>query len=82
MLGVTSFGIQDYLPVGDSRAPQLFAGIIETLYQIIITNHIATAEEIGLETLEQRLADELGHANAVLAHPTLVGAWGRVPLAG
>ena len=42
-----------------------------------ITDHrIATAEQIGMDTLEQRMADALNQAQAVLLPPTVAGAWG------
>jgi hypothetical protein len=37
---------------------------------------VATAAEVGAETLEQRLSDELAAAGAVFAHPALISAWG------
>jgi hypothetical protein len=35
----------------------------------------ATADEVDVATIEQRLADELAGASAVFAHPALVCAW-------
>jgi len=43
----------------------------------ILNSGVATEEEIGLDTLEQRLADEIQAANAVWTMPTVVGGWGR-----
>jgi hypothetical protein len=74
---VTTFGIQAYLPPGDPAAAALLAGVVRSLAKEITTRGIATAEQLGLDTLEQRLADELRHAQAVLLPPTVVGAWGR-----
>jgi hypothetical protein len=39
----------------------------------------ATEEQIGLDTLEQRLGEALTSANAVFSLPTVVGGWGRRP---
>jgi hypothetical protein len=36
---------------------------------------VATAEEIGIDTLAARLRDEAVALDAVLALPPLVGAW-------
>ncbi len=37
---------------------------------------VATAAEVGADTLQQRLSDKLAAPAAVLAHPTLISAWG------
>jgi hypothetical protein len=45
-----------------------------------VTNSgVATEEEIGLDTLEQRLGEAFTSANAVFSLPTVVGGWGRRP---
>ena len=36
---------------------------------------IATADELGLDTLQERLASEVRAAWAVVVPPALVGAW-------
>ncbi len=74
---VATFGIQAYLPPGDPAAAALLTGVVRSLAHEIIARGIATVEQLGLDTLEQRLADELGRAQAVLLPPTVVGAWGR-----
>lgn len=76
---VTTFGIQGYLAPGDPTAPRLLAGVVRSLSGAIVQHGIATAEQLGLDTLEDRLADALTHADAVLLPPTVAGAWGRVP---
>jgi hypothetical protein len=37
---------------------------------------VATAAQVGADTLQQRLSDELASSAAVFAHPTLISAWG------
>jgi hypothetical protein len=41
---------------------------------MIVGTGVATAEEIGVETFEQRLRDELRRASAVIADPILLSA--------
>jgi 2-polyprenyl-3-methyl-5-hydroxy-6-metoxy-1,4-benzoquinol methylase len=72
-----TFGIQGYIAPGDPTGPALLAGTVRSLHEPIVAAGIATAEEIGLETLEERLGRDLEAANAVLLPPTVVGAWGR-----
>jgi hypothetical protein len=73
----TTIGIQSYLPPNDPVGPALLAGVVRSLAGAITQHRIATSEQIGLHTLEKRIADELRVADAVLLLPTVVGAWGR-----
>jgi SAM-dependent methyltransferase len=74
---VTTFGVQNYLPPRDPAAAALLGGVVRSLLDVITRNHIATAEEVGIDTLEPRIAEALERDQAVLLPPTLVGAWGR-----
>jgi hypothetical protein len=74
---VKTFGIQPYLPARDPAGPALLVGVVRSLFDVIIKHGIATAEQIGLETLERRIAEELRREDAVFLPPTVVGAWGR-----
>lgn len=75
---VVTWGMQAYVPPGDPSAARLLAGVVRSLSGAIVQNGIATAEQIGLGTLEARLDDELKRADAVLLPPAVAGAWGRV----
>ncbi|MGH9142734.1 MAG: class I SAM-dependent methyltransferase, partial [Vicinamibacterales bacterium] len=77
---VTSFGLQDYLQPSDPAGAALLAGVVRSLADAITRYGIATPEQLGVETLEQRLADALRKEGAVLLPPTVVGAWGRRPI--
>jgi SAM-dependent methyltransferase len=72
---VQTFGIQGYVAPGDS--PHLLTGVVRALHDAIVAGGIATAEEIGIDTLDERLRRELAAAGAVFVPPTVVGAWGR-----
>ena len=74
---VQTFGIQGYIAAGDPTGPALLSGVVRSLHGAIVAPGIATADEIGIETLEERLGRDLEAANAVLLPPTVVGAWGR-----
>jgi SAM-dependent methyltransferase len=75
---VTGFGVQAYFPPDDPPGPPLLAGIVRTLAPAIVAGGFATEDEIGLDTLEERLRRELQAADAVLLPPTVAGAWGRL----
>jgi ubiquinone/menaquinone biosynthesis C-methylase UbiE len=74
---IAGFGIQGYLPPGDPAGPQTIAGVTRSLAAQIVSAGIATEQELGLDTLEQRLADELREAGATVVLPTVSGAFGR-----
>jgi ubiquinone/menaquinone biosynthesis C-methylase UbiE len=75
---VTTFGIQGYMAPDDPMGPRLLAGVAGTLGPVIVDAGIATDEELGLDTLEQRLSEALRGADATFLPPTVVGAWGSV----
>ena len=74
---VVSFGVQAYVGPDDPRGPALLGGLVRSLARQILVADIATEADLGLDTLQQRLAQELAAANSVLLPPTVVGAWGR-----
>lgn len=41
---------------------------------------VATAGEMGIETLYERLRDEVVSLGGMIAFPSLVGAWARKPV--
>lgn len=77
LVDVETLGVQTYFAPEDPTGPAFFAGVATALAGPILAAGIATEDELGLGTLEQRLADELRSADAVLLLPDVVGAWGR-----
>jgi ubiquinone/menaquinone biosynthesis C-methylase UbiE len=74
---VSSYGIQAYLQPHDPAGAALLAGVVRSLAPVIVARGIATPEQMQLETLPNRIAEEMKHANAVMLPPTVAGAWGR-----
>jgi SAM-dependent methyltransferase len=72
-----ALGLQTYFRHDDPRGPRLGAETVRTLTPAIVAAGLATEEEIGIDTLEQRLAEALASVDGILRIPTLVGAWGR-----
>lgn len=70
-------GVQAYLAPNDPGGPRLLASIVRTLLPAIERAGIATAGEVGIDTLERRLQAELSEISAVVRPPALVGAWAR-----
>ena len=74
----TSLGLQSYFPPGDPTGPRMATAIVRTLLSVIERTGIATANEVGIDTLQQRLAAAQSSTDALFKPPTLVGAWARV----
>jgi hypothetical protein len=76
---VSTFGVQAYLGPDDPKAPLWAAGLVSSLAPRIIGEGIATEADLGLDTLQERVAHELAASDAVFLPPTVAGAWGQRP---
>lgn len=74
-----ALGLQSYLQPGDPGGPAIIHGVISSLLPTILRTGLATADELDVATLRERIAAELTAAKAVLLPPTLVAAWGSAP---
>lgn len=79
---VHGFGAQSYLLPHDPLGPALLSGVVRSLAPKIVAAGLATAERIGIDSLEARIAQQLRATGSVVLPPTLVGAWGRAAPAG
>jgi ubiquinone/menaquinone biosynthesis C-methylase UbiE len=52
-------------------------GITRTLLPVMQQTGVASAEEVGIETLAERVRDEAVALDATLVSPSLIGAWAR-----
>ena len=71
---VAGFGVQRYLQP-DERPERLLAGVVRSLAPQILASGIATEEELGLDTLDARLAEAVAAEGAVVLPPCVAGAW-------
>jgi SAM-dependent methyltransferase len=62
---------------GDAIACTLVADVIESLLPAMEKLGIATAEEVGLPTLTERLREDVEAGGGVVLTPELIGAWTR-----
>jgi SAM-dependent methyltransferase len=74
---VTSFGVQGYLQPHDPAAAALLASVVRSLAPVIVARGIATPQQMQLDTLQGRIAEEMKRTNAVMLPPTVAGAWAR-----
>jgi SAM-dependent methyltransferase len=71
-------GIQPCFGPDNHDGVALLAGIVHTLMPLMERADVATVDEIGPATLQDRLSTELFTARAIFAYPTLYGAWATV----
>lgn len=76
--GATVLGVQGYCEAGDRDGARMAAGIIRTLLPALEKTGVATADEVDIDTLEDRVARDCVHHDVIFKVPTLVGAWARV----
>ena len=69
-------GVQPHFGPEDPDGAAILAGIVRTVLPVIERTGVATTAQVGADTLQQRLSDELATSAAVFAHPMLVSAWG------
>jgi len=73
-------GIQPHFGPDDPTGLLALEGIIRAAAPLIERTGVATADEIGIETIGQRLRDEGQAHSAVGAAPMLLGAWATTDL--
>jgi ubiquinone/menaquinone biosynthesis C-methylase UbiE len=78
LTGIHTFGTQAYLAPDDPHGSALLSGVVNSLAPAIVSAGIATREQLGLDTLHERLDDAIRTSGAVVLPPAVVGAWGRV----
>ena len=76
---VATIGVQDYHGPRDPRPAAMFAGATRSMAPALIGAGVATEDELGLDTLQDRLERAQVAADAVVLPPTLVAAWGLSP---
>jgi SAM-dependent methyltransferase len=68
-------GIQPHFGPGDPVGVATAVENMRLAAPLIVGTGVATADEIGMETFEQRLRDEQQRSQAVSANPMLLSAW-------
>jgi hypothetical protein len=68
-------GVQPHFGPGDPTGTAVAVENVRAAVPLIVGTGVATAEEIGMETFEQRMRDEQQKSQAVAANPMLLSAW-------
>jgi len=64
----------------DCPVYELVAGVTRSLLPAMEKLKIATATEVDISSLEQRMRDEVVAGRGVVVFPALIGSWSRKPL--
>jgi hypothetical protein len=64
----------------DSPIYTLVAQLTRVMLPLMQRTGVATAEEVGVETLAERMRAEAVALDATLVYPALIGAWTRTSL--
>ena len=72
---VGMIGIQPHFGPGDEAGIALLVETMRLAEPLIVGTGVATAEQIGMDTFEQRLREENQRTQAVGAFPMLLSAW-------
>ena len=64
----------------DAQVYQQMAGVMRTLLPMIERTGVATPEEVGIETLAERLRQQAVEYGATVVSPSLFAAWARRPV--
>jgi SAM-dependent methyltransferase len=72
---VGMIGVQPHFGPGDEVGIAFLVETMRIAAPLIVGTGVATAEEIGMETFEQRMRDENQRTQAVGAYPMLLSAW-------
>ena len=78
-LGNPKLSLMSYLGGGQEWDGYAYAAAtVRSLLPLILKAGLASADEIGIDTLEERLRTEAVAANGVVRLPELINAWARV----
>ena len=73
-------GVQPHFGPGDPAGIAVAVENVRAAVPLIVGTGVATAEEIGMDTFEQRMRDEQQRNQTVTANPMLLSAWATTGL--
>ncbi|OBA88573.1 hypothetical protein A5662_02460 [Mycobacteriaceae bacterium 1482268.1] len=76
---IGSLGLQSFSSPRDGHAARYVVDVARAMAPAIVASGVTTEEQMGLDTLADRLVDAIAAANAVYTAPTVIGGWGRRP---
>jgi len=77
-LGPPRMEIDGFIGGVEDISPALFARVVRTLLPQLEAKGLATAEQVQIDTLEDRMRADLAKTGGVMSTPLLIGAWSRL----
>jgi len=71
--------IDGFISGAEGISPALFANVVRTLVPQLEALGVATADQVQIDTLEERMRADLAKTGGVMSTPLLIGAWARLP---
>lgn len=71
--------LDGFIGGAESIAPMFLANVVRTLMPHLEELGVATAADVQIETLEERMRLDLARIGGVMQSPLLIGAWTRLP---
>jgi ubiquinone/menaquinone biosynthesis C-methylase UbiE len=71
--------IDGFIGGEEDISPALFANVVRLLVPQLEALGVASAEQVQVETLEERMRADLARTGGVMSTPLLIGAWARLP---
>jgi SAM-dependent methyltransferase len=71
--------IDGFLGGVEDISPTLFANVVRTLVPQLEALGVVSADQLQIETLEERMRVDLAKTGGVMSTPLLIGAWSRLP---
>src|SRR5262249_23030738 len=79
-LSAPQMEIDGFIGGVEGISPALFANVVRNLLPQLEAMGVATADEVHIDTLEERMRADLAKSGGVMSTPLLIGAWARLPL--
>ena len=74
-----SMRLDGFIGGAESNAPMFLTNVVGMLLPQMEALGVATADDVEIETLEERMRLDLARTGGVMQSPLLIGAWTRLP---
>ena len=78
-LNAPKMRVDGFIGGAESICPELVTNVARTLLPQAATLGVIAAEEVQIDTLEERIRADLTRTGGVMSTPLMIGAWARLP---
>ena len=57
----------------------MVAEVIHSLLPVLVNSGIATEAQVKIDSLQERIQEEIAAARSIAISPSLIGAWSKIP---